>query len=257
MCSSCQMHVDYVFMIPIKLKITEVIKAYLKNVLSVFWSSKYILNDRVGKFTTNQIFWLAEELGFIKVYSYPNTLTGNSVIECTHSFLKAPIRKLISNHNINLDELAHVAMMAYNVFLHSSTGEAPFYLMFGGEATMPMLFKLLLPKLKYMDDGGCMREICMMTVLYLRVARDKCPPPSQEPDKAEFEVGHMVLLMNPTSTFDTKYKPSFKICKWTSDKTFDVQDSAGKVRCVSIHHLQLLNPAEHHVLMHLLDMTSF
>ena len=50
----------------------------------------------------------------------------------------------------------------------------------------------------------------------------------------------MVLLKNhsPTSDFDSEYKSSFRICKWISDKVFDVWDSAGKVRHVSIQHLQ-------------------
>ena len=66
----------------------------------------------------------------------------------------------------------------------------------------------------------------------------------------------MVLLENhvPNSAFNTKNKPSFRICKWIFDKAFVVQESAGKVRHVSIQHLQLLHAAEH-VLMHLPEMT--
>ena len=61
----------------------------------------------------------------------------------------------------------------------------------------------------------------------------------QDPDKAEFKVGDMVLLKShaPTSVFGIKYKPSSRICKWISNKAFDLEDSAGKVRCVAIQHL--------------------
>ena len=77
--------------------------------------------------------------------------------------------------------MAHIAAMTYNTFPHSSSEEAPFYLMFRWDADMPTLFKLLLPKIRYMGDEKCkihldaMREIYMM-VLNLKTARDKCPP---------------------------------------------------------------------------------
>ena len=42
--------------------------------------------------------------------------------------------------------------MAYNVFPNTTSGEATFYLMFGWDAYMPTLFKLLFQKIRYM--GG-------------------------------------------------------------------------------------------------------
>ena len=68
----------------------------------------------------------------------------------------------------------------------------------------------------------------------------------------------MALVRNhtPKDTLYLKYKPSFRICKKILDKAFDVQDSAGKVRQVSIQHLQLLYPMEH-PLINLPDTTSF
>ena len=45
--------------------------------------------------------------------------------------------------------------MAYNVFSQSSAEEALFYFMLKCNAFMPILFKLLLPKLKYMSDEKC------------------------------------------------------------------------------------------------------
>ena len=72
--------------------------------------------------------------------------TGNSIIEWTHAFLKASLRKLICNHQTDWGETVHIATMAYNIFLHSSTGESAFYLMFGCDPFMPTLFK---PKLRY------------------------------------------------------------------------------------------------------------
>ena len=68
---------NYIFIIPIRSNTTEeVIKAYLKDVYSTFGDSKYILNHRGGVFISKQLTWLANELGFIKVYTSPHTPTG-------------------------------------------------------------------------------------------------------------------------------------------------------------------------------------
>ena len=54
---------------------------------------------------------------------------------------------------------------------------------------MPTLFKLLLPKIRYMGDVKCrkhldaMREVYMMVVLNLETDGDKCPPPIKDPNK--------------------------------------------------------------------------
>ena len=71
---------SYIFMIPIKSKtIEEAIKAYPKYVYSTFRGHKYILNDRVGEFIGKKFTWLAQKLGFIKVYTSLHIPTGNAV----------------------------------------------------------------------------------------------------------------------------------------------------------------------------------
>ena len=50
-----------------------------------------------------------------------------------------------------------------------------------------------------MGNEGCkiyldaMGEMYMMAALNHKIARDKCPPPTQDPDKAEFKVRGIVL----------------------------------------------------------------
>ena len=73
------------------------------------------------------------------------------MIERTHTFSKASLRKLICNCNTDWDEIAHIAEMTYNVSPHSS-GKVPFYLMYECDAFMPTLFKLLLPKHRHIGD---------------------------------------------------------------------------------------------------------
>ena len=144
---------NYVFMIPIRSKSTEeFIKAYFTGVYSTLRGRKYILSDHGSQFTSKQFEILAKELCFIKAQASPYTLTGNSIIECAHSFLRPSIRKLISNNQVDWDETVHIATIVYNVFPNSLAGQSPFYLMFACDPFMPTLFKLLLPKLTYLGD---------------------------------------------------------------------------------------------------------
>ena len=103
-----------------------------------------------------------------------------------------------------------------------------------------------------------MREIYKITIFNLKTATDKYSPPIKDLHETGFKVGDMFLLKNNnlTTTFVVKNKTSYRICKWLSDKAFDIQNNTGKNRCASIHHLQLSYPTEQ-VLAKLSDMTSF
>ena len=155
--------------------------------------------------------------------------------------------------------------MAYKTFPNSLTVESPQYLMFGCDAFMPKLFRLLLSKLRYMGDQKCkihldaFWEINMMAILNLKLEESNVLLwLERDQGKTEFKVEDMVLLNNhtPTDAFNTKYKPNFRICKRISDKVFGIQGIAVKIRWVCIQHLQLLYPMEH-ILTHLSHRTSF
>ena len=69
------------------------------------------------------------------------------------------------NYETDWDQLAHCAMMAYNIFPPTTTGESPFFLMYRGDAHLPTLHNLLQTKICYMGDDECkihldaMREV--------------------------------------------------------------------------------------------------
>ena len=73
-----------------------------------------------------------------------------------YTFLsKCKIREFICNHYTDCNELAHMARIAYSVFPLSATGEALFTL-------MPTLFKVLLPKFRYMGDDTSKIDLYIM-----------------------------------------------------------------------------------------------
>ena len=106
------------------------------------------------------------------------------------------------NHQIDWDEIAHITSMAYNVFLHSSAGEAPLHLMFGCDPFMPTLFKLLLPKLRYMGDKHVESIEHHVRNLYdgsikPENGKRQMPTPIRDPNKTNFKIGDMVSIRKP------------------------------------------------------------
>ena len=159
------------------------------------------------------------------------------------------------NYETDWDHLAHIAVMAYNIFPHTATDDCPFFVMYGKDAYLPTLHNLLQPKIYYMGDDECrihldaMREVYMLALLNLKMSHDRYPPPMGNPYNYELKIGDLVLIKNqtPQSPFNARYRPSYRIIKKIGDKSFDVQDSTGKVKRVSARHLQFMSPAEYYV----------
>ena len=61
--------------------------------------SKFIFTDRGGEFSSEVMYYIAEQLGFTKVYTSPYSPKSNSVIETCHSCLKNSIRKMRYNRD--------------------------------------------------------------------------------------------------------------------------------------------------------------
>lgn len=109
--------------------------------------------------------YLADELGFKKVYTSPRQPQGNSVLERSHSFLKHAIARMKHSYEHDWDTLTHIATTAFNIFPSRPLKESPFFLMFGRYFYYPTLHKLLRPKLRYMgDDTGKIQLDLNLTV---------------------------------------------------------------------------------------------
>ena len=145
------------------------------------------------------------------------------------------------NCKADWDHLAHIAMMAYNIFPHTATGESPFYLMYRTRCISTNSAQLVATKICYMGDDECkihldaMREVYMLAVLNLKMSHNRYPPPKGNPHNEELKIGDLELIKNqtPQSPFNAKYKPSYRIIKRIGDKSFNVKDPTGRVKTVS------------------------
>ena len=125
------MLISFTFCVPLKTKsVEEVVKAYLNHICCVFGPSKKILTDN-GTDLKNKM-WeevyklLRMEHRVTPIYS-PQC---NGRIEGFHRFLKATVGKQIQK-GLEGDDLVWKAISAYNFFPTKSSGNSPFFLMFG------------------------------------------------------------------------------------------------------------------------------
>ena len=90
----------FVEVIPIDNKKTDtVIKTYIKYVYTDKGGSKFILTDRGSEFSSEAMSYIADQLGYTKVYTSPSSPKSNSIIERCHSCHKNSIRKMRCNHD--------------------------------------------------------------------------------------------------------------------------------------------------------------
>ena len=120
---------SFVSIVPIKNNKTEnMIDTYIKYIYEDKGGSQFILSDNGKEFSSASMAYITDQLGFTKVYTSPYSPHSNSVVERCHSFFKNSIRKMRYNYKADWDHLAHIAMVANDIFPHTATGESPFFL---------------------------------------------------------------------------------------------------------------------------------
>ena len=240
----------FTFCIPLKSKRTEdVIKAYIDHICCSFGPSRKILTDNGTKFKNRlwtEVFEkLKTEQKFTPIYS-PQC---NGRIEGFHKFLKATIAKQLETH-IKWDDLVWKATAAYNFFPTESSGVAPFFLMFGCEATVKhSLLESENPKYLGTDDG--MINIGLVTKLYhviahnlnkARKARDKNKRDRTPKEPEKLKIGDNILIRDHTSkAFQPKYK-DFYIVGLLGKNQVEIKDNHGhttKVHCRDVKKIPM------------------
>ena len=79
----------FVSIVPIKDKKTKsVINAYITYIYADKGRSKFILSEHRKEFASASMAYIADQLGFTKVYTSPYSPCSNSVSERCHNFLK-------------------------------------------------------------------------------------------------------------------------------------------------------------------------
>ena len=241
----------FTFCIPLKSKHAEdVIRAYINHICCTFGPSRKILMDNSTEFKNKlwtEVFEkLRREQKFTPIYS-PQC---NGRIKGFHKFLKAPMAKQLETC-VEWDDLVWKATAAYNFFPTESSGLAPFFLMFGHEATVKHTL-LESENPKYLGTNEGMINVGLMTKLYnvvahnlneARKARDgkKKGTTLKEPER--LKIGDNILIRDHTSkAFQPKYK-DFCIVGLLGKNQVEIKDNHShvtKVHCRDIKKTSMM-----------------
>ena len=126
---------------------TTVAGAVYEKLILEHGSPVILLSDNDKEFTNDTLAYVCEELCIVQHFTNPYTPRSNSKTENFNKFLKASIRKLTSEDKAAWDLVLDQTLFAYRCCPHTSTGEAPYTLVYARDPPLPIhnLIKVVEP----------------------------------------------------------------------------------------------------------------
>lgn len=122
----------YVISVPVPdTKATTVAHAFFTNCYLRFGGCLELVTDNATTFTAEFFREFCALLYIEKKYATPHWSQGNAATERTFRTFHNILAKYISRDQPDFDEFLDAACFCYNTAIHASTGETPFFLMFG------------------------------------------------------------------------------------------------------------------------------
>ena len=108
----------------------------------------------------NQIFdKVTKDLGIERIFSAPYHPQSNGKLETFHKFLKPTLKKMRAKDQDNWDDYVKQVLGTYRGVLNLTTGESPFFLVYGRDGNQP-LHQLLQPLTRFLGNPDS-RLICL------------------------------------------------------------------------------------------------
>ena len=111
----------------------------------------FILSDNGTEFK-NQIFnKVTKDLGIERIFSAPYHPQSNGKLETFHKFLKPTLKKVCADNQDNWDDYIEQVQGSYRGVPNLTTGESPFFLVYGRDGNQPV-HQLLQPLTRFLGD---------------------------------------------------------------------------------------------------------
>ena len=135
-----------------------VARAVYEKLIPEHGSPQILLSDNGKEFANDTLVYVCEEFCIEQHFTSPYTPRSNGKTENFSKFLKASIRKLISEDKAAWDQVLDQIFFAYRCCPHTSTGQTPYTLVYARNAPLPIhnLIKVVGP---YKGDNELGRRI--------------------------------------------------------------------------------------------------
>ena len=121
---------------------TTVVNAIFEKLLLECGAPEVLLFDNGKEFTNDTLAYVCQEFNIEKHFTSPYTSMSNGKTENFNKFLKASIRKLCQEDTAAWDQVLDQILFAYRCYPHTSTGEAPYTLLYNRDP--PLLVQKLM-----------------------------------------------------------------------------------------------------------------
>ena len=96
------------------------------------------MHTYIAEFTNDTLTYVCQEFNIKQTFTSPYTPRSNGKTENFNKFLKASIRKLCQEDTATWDQVCDQILFAYRCYPHTSTGEAPYTLLYGRDPPLPI-----------------------------------------------------------------------------------------------------------------------
>ena len=231
---------------------TTIAEAVRKNLILQHGCPEIILSDNGKEFSNDTLAYVCDQFNIKQHFTSPYTPRSNGKTENFNKFLKASIRKLCQEDNAAWDQVLDPILFTYRCCPHTSTGEAPYTLLYFRDPPLP-IHKLIQPMESYKGDDPLPKQI-EKTRIALSIAA-KWLGKMRENQKRHyknrksthtFKVGDLVLLKKHNKDkLELKWEPNYRIIKLPHKMSAIVENQfTGRTKRCNITDLKIKHPYE-------------
>ena len=206
----------------------------------------HIIHDREAEFLSDVLQDTAAILGVKQLPTSGGHPQTDGLVERLNRTLKSMLSKLVVKKGRNWDELLGPVLMAYRTTPQASSGESPFYLLYGRDASLPSSLDFYVPKPKAVtleSDYGreLFKELKQVRALAKQsIAKAQNEQYDKEVKESKISTGELVMLkVDPKFKLDRQFRGPYRVHNVTATCAYiqPINMPNSDVICVSLQRL--------------------